>query len=151
MRARKDEGEGVLREGILGSSAQFVRAVGEKLFSEKLFSEKLFSKLGCLREVVLEKLFCAKPFYASRPGGCSWRSRSATRCSASPYVLRERILGSSAPREGILGSPAQFVRAVGEKLFSEKLFSKLACLTEVVLEKPFCAKSFYASQPGSCS
>jgi len=67
VRARKDEGEGVLREGILGSSSQFVRAVREKLFSEKLFSEKLFSeklfsenlfsKLGCLREVVFEKLF----------------------------------------------------------------------------------------------
>jgi len=60
---------------------QFVRAVGEKLFSEKLFS-----KLGCLREVVLEKPFCAKPFYASQPGSCSWRSRSARRCSASPYA-----------------------------------------------------------------
>ena len=62
VRSRKDEGEDVLREGILGSSSQFVRAVGEKLFSEKLFSEKLFSeklfsKLGCLREAVLEKLF----------------------------------------------------------------------------------------------
>ena len=43
----------------------------EKLFCvEKLFCEKLFSKLGCLREVVLEKSFCAKPFYASRPGSC---------------------------------------------------------------------------------
>jgi len=57
VRARKDEGEGVLREEILGSSSQFVRAVGEKLFSEKLFFEKLFSKLGCLREAVLEKPF----------------------------------------------------------------------------------------------
>jgi len=74
-------GEGVLREGILGLSAQFVRAVGEKLFSKKLFS-----KLGCLREVVLEKPFCTKPFYASQPGSCSWRSRSARRGSASPYA-----------------------------------------------------------------
>ena len=65
VRALKDEGEGVLREGILGSSSQFVRAVGEKLFSEKLFSEKLFSeklfsKLGCLREAVLEKPYSEK-------------------------------------------------------------------------------------------
>ena len=52
MRTRKNEGEGVLREGILGSSAQFVRAVGEKLFYEKLFP-----KLGGLREIVLEKPF----------------------------------------------------------------------------------------------
>ena len=50
MRARKDEEEGVLREVILGSSSQFVRAGGEKLFSEKLFSEP-----GCLGETVLEK------------------------------------------------------------------------------------------------
>ena len=42
------------------------------------------------------------------------------------------------------------MRAVGEKLFSEKLFSKLGYLREVVLEKPFCAKPFYASRPGSC-
>ena len=41
----------------------------------------------------------------------------------------------------------QFVRAVGEKLFSERLFSKLGCLREAVLEKPFSAKPFYASQP----
>ena len=96
VRERKDEGEGVLREGILGSSAQFVRG-------EKLFSEKLFSKLGCLREVVLEKPFCAKPFYASQPGSCSWRSRSARRCSASPYAegatltLSTRIENRSRP------------------------------------------------------
>ena len=52
VRARKDEGEGILREGILGSSSQFVRAVCEKLCPEKLFSEP-----GCLREAVLEKPF----------------------------------------------------------------------------------------------
>ena len=55
VRAHKDEGEGALREKILVLSSQFVRAVGEKLFSEKLFSKKLCSKLGCLREAVLEK------------------------------------------------------------------------------------------------
>jgi len=56
-----------------------VRAVGENLFSEKLFS-----KLGCLREVVLEEPFCAKPFYASQPGSCSWGSCSVRRSSANP-------------------------------------------------------------------
>jgi len=80
VRARKDEEEGVLREGILGSSLQFVRAVGEKLFSEKLFS-----KPCCLREAVLEKPFSAKLFYASQPRSCSCRSRSTRRVSASPY------------------------------------------------------------------
>jgi len=96
MRARKDEGEGVLREGILGSSSQFVRAVGEKLFSEKLFS-----KLGCLREAVLEKPFSAKLFYASQPRSCSCRSRLARTGSASPYTegatptLSERIENQS--------------------------------------------------------
>jgi len=81
VRARKDEGERVLREGILGSSLQFVRAVGEKLFCEKLFS-----KLGCLREAVREKPFSAKPFYASQLRSCSYRSRSTRRVSATPYT-----------------------------------------------------------------
>ena len=52
VRARRDEGEGVLREKIVGSSSQFVPAVCEKLFSEKLFSEP-----GCSTEPVLEKPF----------------------------------------------------------------------------------------------
>jgi len=76
VRPRKDEGEGVLREGILGSSSQFVEAVGEQLFSEKLFSEP-----GCSRETVLEKPFSERPFYELQPRSfpdrsCSTRSGS---------------------------------------------------------------------------
>jgi len=71
VRARKDEGEDVLREGILSSSSQFWRAVCEKLFSEKLFSEP-----GCLREAVLEKPFSDWPFYESQLTSCSGRSCS---------------------------------------------------------------------------
>ena len=89
LRARKDEGEGVLGEGILGSAAQFVRAVGEKLFSEKLFS-----KLGCLKEVVLEKPFCAKPFYASQPGSV-----------LGEVVLQEEVLRAPTPKALLLLSP----------------------------------------------
>ena len=95
-----------------------MRAVGEKLFSEKLFS-----KLGCLREVVLEKPFCAKPF-ASRPGNCSLRSHSARRCSASPYVLREGILDSSASKR----RDSRFVCAVRASRWWEVV------LQEVVLQ-----------------
>ena len=73
VRARKDKGEGVLREGILGSSSQFVRAVGEKLFFEKLFSE-----LGSLRETVLKKPFSERPFYELQPTNCSVRSCSTS-------------------------------------------------------------------------
>ena len=80
MRARKDEGEGVLREGILGSSAQFVRAVGEKLLSEKLFS-----KLGCLRE----ELFS--------------RNRFAQNHSMRPD--REVVLGEVVLLEDVLRAP----------------------------------------------
>ena len=80
VQARKDEGEGVLREGILGSSSQFVRAVGEKLFSEKLFSEP-----GCLRETVLEKPFSERPFYELQPRSFSGRS-----CSTRSGSVRGR-------------------------------------------------------------
>jgi len=80
VRARKDEGEGILREGILGSSSQFMRDLGEKLFSEKLFS-----KPGCLRKSCSQNPFSAKLFYASQPRSCSCRSRSTRRGSASPY------------------------------------------------------------------
>jgi len=76
VRSRKDEGEGVLREGILGSSSQFVRAVGEKLFSEKLFS-----KLGCLREAVLEK-----PFFENRS------MRLNREVVVTEVVLQEEVL-----------------------------------------------------------
>jgi len=87
VRARKDEGEGVLREEILGSSSQFVRAVGEKLFSEKLFSEP-----GCLRETVLEKPFSERPFYELQPRSFSGRS-----CSTRSGSVRGRseISGSA--------------------------------------------------------
>jgi len=71
VRASKDEGEGVLREGILGSSSQFVRVVCEKLFSEKMFSEP-----GCLREDVLQKPFSERPFYKSQPRSFSGKSFS---------------------------------------------------------------------------
>jgi len=93
VRARKDEGEGVLREGILESSSQFVRAVGEKLFSEELFSEP-----GCLRETVLEKLFSERLFYELQPRifsrrSCSTRSgsvrgRSERSCSAKAVAFQ---------------------------------------------------------------
>ena len=69
VRARKDEGEDVLRKGILSSCLQFWRAVREKLFSEKLFSEP-----GCLREAVLEKPFSDWLFYESQQRSCSGRS-----------------------------------------------------------------------------
>ena len=82
-------GEGVLREGILGSSAQFVWAVGEKLFSGKMFS-----KLGCLREVVLEKPFGAKPFYASQP-----------EVVLEEVVLQEEVLRAPTPKALLLLSP----------------------------------------------
>ena len=96
VRARKDEGEGVLREGILGSSSQFVRAVGEKLFSEKLFSEKLFSeklfsKLGCLREVVLEKPFSEN--HSMRPN----REVVLTEVVLQEEVLRPSTLKALLP------------------------------------------------------
>ena len=89
MRAHKDEGEGVLREGILGSSSQFLRAVGEKLFSDKLFSEKLFteklfSKIGYLREVVLEKPFSKN---------CSMRPNREV--VLTEVVLQEEVLRPS--------------------------------------------------------
>ena len=89
MRTRKDEGEGVLREGILGSSAQFVRAV-----SEKLFSEKLFSKLGCLREVVLEKLFSQN--HSMRPN---------QEVVLGEVVLQEEVLRALTPKALLLLSP----------------------------------------------
>ena len=39
------------------------------------------------------------------------------------------------------------MRAVGEKLFSEKLFSEPGSLRETILEKPFSKRSFYEVQP----
>ena len=83
-RARKHEGDGVLREGILCSSSQFVRAVCEKLFPEKLFSEKLFSEHGCLREAVLEIPLSERPFYECQPRSCSSKIRSTRSGSALP-------------------------------------------------------------------
>jgi len=86
VRARKDEGEGVLWVGILGSSSQVVRAM-----CEKLFSEKLFSKPGCLREFVWEKPFSKRPFYESQARTCSCRSCS-TKVVLLEVALREAVL-----------------------------------------------------------
>jgi len=89
VRACKDKGEGVLREGVLGSSARCVRAVGEKLFSEKLFS-----KLGYLREVVLEKLFSQN--HSMRPN---------QEVVLGEVVLQEEVLRALTPKTLLLLSP----------------------------------------------